>query len=1027
MNSPSSNLGGFADPVPPPPPHEFYLVLPDGSCIPATQKTCRIVMKRARDEARTQAKIKRHEKAVELQMALEDRAAARRLLQELAEIERDRIRYAARLRVRIQPDKPATRTSTVEKRSTLTPLPSRGSSSVAPVASSWVIDDRGMRGIIWQQSYLGRKSPNFYRGAARDNWEYDVRDEAVLLDAEGEPIIVSNMGDDWVEIGAGWQALEDAKIQIRAIGPFDADMSPDEMAFALRHFCGTVLEPLGLPYSAVIHKPSEAGDQRNFHPHLGFSLRPMRRVAPYAWEVADEVRGELDGKDGVQMLRHLWAHSMTAAAEEFRSNRAYTGLGYGARGLNLEAGEHLGEARAAMVKRGEQVWTHERNRIKNARNAARRAMRDADRKIDALTRVRDAALAAMAQTASAEQPKRLLHVVEPLDCSGSRTLNSSNGQHLVARRILVAGGRTGTINSATKRQTASIPAQPAPPRHKIGTEDRTRFPDHRMIASRARTAITDVPMLQSTRIAATKPPAERMRSSELAFDHSEQPLTSVSDRHAPQSRTLRPSTKNGRTAHLLTPSKAPASGSAPIQLIAAVPANPITPQSSSKRPFASAPLAASSADMTATHLVDEGDIVDQRRGRLHASKSRDKDLRVLRPASTPPDSNRFGAQLAEMLDALNTARRKKEREAAKSSATRRLDAESSIEKRGAGAAKPFKAQEHAQPVDPQLSAIPRGKGRGSRWSSSRVEGWSSRTALEGRSWFEAHPRTAFEAPQVGLLDIADRRHLDQVRRRDLYVADYGGGTPLTIDGAKAHALGIADGWIVRPDIQLELATIRADQQSAITALAGEASSRPQDFTQAGSRFWPRDLDPRLLQRLDRWAKDDGFQRDVFAIEQKVRASHDSARRSRPAPARAYPHSQPKPAKAFSDGFGGVRDTAPLPFTGDMPVARVAAFDRASGKPTDQLLMLIDLAARHPHAIEFAADDRLMAKPGAPALIAPLLHGWRNDDVIAGTVRLSRAEGKPAWPDRIAASVRGYVARQTPAERGPVDWSSGPTR
>ncbi|MFX6011294.1 hypothetical protein ABTE87_21625, partial [Acinetobacter baumannii] len=81
-----------------------------------------------------------------------------------------------------------------------------------------------------QQSYLGRKSADFYRGAARDNWEYDVRDEAVVLGPDGEPIIISNMGDDWVEIGVGWQAMEDAstrknaKIQIRAIAPFDADM-----------------------------------------------------------------------------------------------------------------------------------------------------------------------------------------------------------------------------------------------------------------------------------------------------------------------------------------------------------------------------------------------------------------------------------------------------------------------------------------------------------------------------------------------------------------------------------------------------------------------------------------------------------------------------------------------------------------------------------------------------------------------------------------------------------------------------------
>ena len=85
MKSPASISGSSAGLAPPPPLPEFFLVLPDGSCTPATPETCRIIMKQARSEARKQAKIKRHEKAVELQMALEERAAARRREQELAE------------------------------------------------------------------------------------------------------------------------------------------------------------------------------------------------------------------------------------------------------------------------------------------------------------------------------------------------------------------------------------------------------------------------------------------------------------------------------------------------------------------------------------------------------------------------------------------------------------------------------------------------------------------------------------------------------------------------------------------------------------------------------------------------------------------------------------------------------------------------------------------------------------------------------------------------------------------------------
>lgn len=415
MNLPSANSRGSAKPLPPPPLSEFFLVLPDGSCIPATPDTCCIVMRQTRSEVRKQKKIKRHEKAVELQMALEDRTAARSLHQELAELNRGSVTWAARFKVRVEPKRPATRTSPVIKRSSSTQAKASVRNFDAPqLASSWAVDERGMKGVIWQQSYLGRKSPRFHRGMARQNWEYIVRDEAVLLDAGGEPIIISNMGEDWIEIGTAWQVMEDAstranaKIQLLAIAPFDSDMSESEMIAALSHFCHTILGPLGLPYSAAIHAPPEHGDQRNFHPHIAFSLRPMRRVEPYGWEVADDVCGELDGRDGVQMLRHLWAHSLSAAADQAQSGRRYTGLGYGARRLDLEAGEHLGEARSAIVSRGGHVVADARNRIKARRNAARRAIRDADRKIAALTTIRDAALRRIERRVNAVGPAKLV-------------------------------------------------------------------------------------------------------------------------------------------------------------------------------------------------------------------------------------------------------------------------------------------------------------------------------------------------------------------------------------------------------------------------------------------------------------------------------------------------------------------------------------------------------------------------------------------------------------------------------------------
>ncbi|WP_373486556.1 MobA/MobL family protein, partial [Blastomonas sp.] len=415
MNLPSANSSPPRGARLPPPDQMFFIVLHDGSCTPATRKAMGTVMRQARSDARKQVRIQRQEQAARLHRNLQDKAAARGILREMAETDRGIAKWY-RLTGRIIPDKPTSATSPVTKRTSrsasLAPL--KASAAMPQAASSWAIDAAGFRGVTWQQTYIGRSSPKFRRGAAKDNWEYECRDEAVLLDAAGEPVIVSSMGEDWLEIGTAWQCLEDAstrknaKIQIRVIAPFDADASHEEKVAAIEHFATTVLEPLNLPYSAVIHQPSEDGDQRNYHAHISFSLRPMRRIEPYAWEVADEVRGELDGKAGVQILRHLWAHSMTEAAARSGREMQYTGLGFGARGLDHESGEHLGDALTAMARRGQYVPASERNRIKAERNRFRSRMRDLDKKIEALSVVRDAVLKDLEHSETQQAARRIV-------------------------------------------------------------------------------------------------------------------------------------------------------------------------------------------------------------------------------------------------------------------------------------------------------------------------------------------------------------------------------------------------------------------------------------------------------------------------------------------------------------------------------------------------------------------------------------------------------------------------------------------
>lgn len=880
-------------------------------------------MRQMRSEARKQAKIKRHEKAVELQMMLEDRAAARSLQRELAELHRDSIRWAARFKVRAELKRPENSTSPVTKRVIGIAIKGNARGIDAPrPASSWAVDALGMKGVIWQQSYLGRKSPGFHHGKARENWDYIVRDEAVLLDAAGEPVIVSNMGDDWIEIGVAWQAMEDAsiranaKIQMLAIAPFDSDMSEAEMVAALRHFCQTVLDPLDLPYSAAIHAPPEHGDQRNFHPHIAFSLRPMRRVEPYCWEVADEVCGELDGRDGVQTLRHLWAHSMSEAAEQAQSNRRYTGLGYGARRLDLESGEHLGEARGAIVARGGHVWAHERNRIKAARNAARRAIRDADHKIAALTRVRDAALERMARHDEVIVPAKGFCATPPVRPAAVRTVK------------VVAPSASALISS-----TPAVPAKTLSP----ALAHRPARP-----ALAVRTGTPVEPSASLTQ--ASPPPAAILR--EAAPPVRPAARLSVAKRAVPADRLT--------IGRVLTPA------------VIRMPAMRVR--------------SAAQSLMPATPTTEARTLTVAPRPRPRAE------------LAVTPTITTVSAPIAfDLLDALARGRK----------ARLRL-----LRQRGAG---------HALRLDalPTLAAM---------------------TTLETLPSLERLIAEAVSRSSVAdQPNEADAARLVRLRALDPYVADYGHEHgQVETDYPALETIGVGWDWLEEPGVQRGLRGLRTEQQVVVAELAREAKARPLTFARTGSRFWPRDLPPDQLRRIDRWATDPGFQQDVAAIQQSVARSHAGRDADRGASAVGRHPATLEPARG-PVRLGGERQ-GPVPvFQDDGVYVRVPVFDTA-GRPTDQLLMLLMLAGRHPDRIDRATDGRLMALPGKGSMLPALLHPWRQNDrvtaLVAETVSASRAAGHPVWPASVAAAVRAYVDRTTgssPTRSQRSDIDRGPAR
>lgn len=991
MNSCPANSGGSASPIPPPPVVEVFVVLPDGSCIPATRDKLKIVMRQARSEATKRRRLAAKEKADELQRNLDDRAAARRYLQELAEIDLERRRIAATLRVRVKADRPARQTSDVVKRAAMPP--SRKPISMTPVPSSWVVDDLGMRGVHYSQSYIGRKSPGFYRGAARDRWLYEARDEAVLRDSGGEPVIIANLGEDLDEIGAAWQAIEDAttrkngKIQIRLIVAFDADASDAESITALKHFCETVLEPLGLPYSAVIHRAPEDGDERNVHAHILTNFRPTKRVEPYCWSFADHVRGELDGPDGVQMLRHLWAHSMSEAAERAQRNMRYTGLGYGARGLDLEPGEHLHEARSAMVRSGQTVWAYERNRIKQARNAARRAIRDADKKIAALTKLRDAAIAQIEASAAEnmQAPRELVraqasHPVISLVSTAPPSRAQQPQLHTVADSekpvVPVAAAAVPAAPSSELRAASGGTQQSAP----VRVAKQSDMPLRALVTS------NEVKQPAAMRVANSEPDTAR--------------LTTAASRQPVAARPLRASTTN-QTAE----PKPLGAGYAPMLA---------DRKQVSQRADQPGVLASTTHWAPPVRLSS----APSPNGATLLSPSRKTDpMPVLelappaRPPATPlalwptPDDRSI---IAERTRGLLAA------------IARWRDAESGIAMAARDSAPPKKTAAatpkqgdvrlEARAPTPAILPVVAAYRRRRRFTAGADTGrMNAIDLIPDREWLEDHPRTKFDEHAVRAIEH-DERQIERLRRADVYVGDFKAG-PLELDPRVIEALKVDGDWLLQAHVQQALRVIRAEQQQVVEALRAEAQARPLAFSKTGPRFWPNDLAPQLKQRLDRWSRDECFGSDMFAIEMAVRQAHrdnDAERNRREVSA---------PVKAVGEATAAaVRRKAQQQTSGGLDGTGVLAFARKTRKPTRSLLMLIRYAGEYPDRIDLHRNGP-RAREGVPETIRSLLDGWRGDarvrQLVVGTVSMSRAAGRPTWPPELSSEMRAIV-RNAPA-------------
>jgi hypothetical protein len=184
---------------------------------------------------------------------------------------------------------------------------------------------------------------------------YSVREEAL---EDGELGWWSNIAADRNELVAHYRASEalekhdraNANVYIVEVIALPAELTAEQRRTATQRLCRG-LEKQGLAYTVGIHLPDAAGDQRNYHLHLIYSMRPCQRVAPYEWEFGTTKVTEINTPKGILQRRCGVVVAINETLREAGVAKRYTPLSHRERGLAPPARGKIGQKETAMARR----------------------------------------------------------------------------------------------------------------------------------------------------------------------------------------------------------------------------------------------------------------------------------------------------------------------------------------------------------------------------------------------------------------------------------------------------------------------------------------------------------------------------------------------------------------------------------------------------------------------------------------------------------------------------------------------------
>jgi hypothetical protein len=185
------------------------------------------------------------------------------------------------------------------------------------------------------RGFASTKGRRWRVGEAERAARYITREEG--LEA-GEHGWWSNVAADRTELVGFFRTLEalekhdrsNANVYISEIIALPAELTPRQRRKAVRRIC-RFFERRGLGYVAAMHLPDPAGDQRNFHCHILYSLRPCERHGVHDWSFAVVKEDDINTPAGIAARRCMIVRDINATLHAARIDKRYTPLSNKAR------------------------------------------------------------------------------------------------------------------------------------------------------------------------------------------------------------------------------------------------------------------------------------------------------------------------------------------------------------------------------------------------------------------------------------------------------------------------------------------------------------------------------------------------------------------------------------------------------------------------------------------------------------------------------------------------------------------------